>query len=116
MKIRVAFVFAAMSLIPGQMLAQANPATPNGEGDPTAVTCRSPQKLPGSRMLGPEVCKTNAVWARYAKDGMDVSADGRFDVPSEKQRSLNPRACRSISSAGTGASSGMGTNFTMLCD
>ena len=47
MKIRVAFVFAAMSLIPEQMLAQAKPAMPNGEGDPTAVTCRSPQKLPG---------------------------------------------------------------------
>ncbi len=124
MKIHIATAFLAVSLMSGQAFAQSDapPAktiyakTPTGEGDPNAISCRAPQKLTGSRMLGPEVCKLNAVWAQYAKDGMDVSADGRFDVPSEKQRSINPRACRSISSAGGGASNAMGTNFTMLCD
>lgn len=122
---QTAIVFLGLSLICGQAAAHGDappPAktiyanTPTGQGDPAAVSCRAPQKLAESRMRGPQVCKTNAVWAQYAKDGMDVSADGRFDVPSEKQRSLTPRACRSISSAGSGATSAMGTNFSMLCD
>lgn len=139
MKIRAVIAVVAVSCAAGQGHAFANifsgkparvpveapappPAktiysnTPTGQGSPNAIACRAPQKLVGSRMMGPEVCKPNAVWAQYRKDGMDVSADGLHDVPSEKHRSLNPRACRSISSAGGGASTGMTTNFTMLCD
>jgi len=69
---------------------------PTGEGDPEAVTCRKPQPQPNSRLPGPKVCKTNAVWAQYRKDGMDVSADGRLDVPSEKSRSLNASSCQMV--------------------
>ena len=53
---------------------------PSGEGDPNVITCRAPQTLPDSRLKGPEVCKTNAVWAQYRKDGMTVAADGVHDV------------------------------------
>lgn len=123
MKLHLAVMLLAVGVVSGPAQGQTEtpppkvyPRTPSGEGDPNEVACRAPQKLASSRMLGPQVCKSNAEWAQYAKDGMDVSADGKFDVPSEKQRSLNPRACRSISSAGGGASSAMGTNFTMLCD
>src|SRR4051812_32899144 len=70
--------------------AKSYSATLDGKGDPDAITCRPPQHLVSSRLLGPEVCKTNAVWAQYAKDGMEVAADGVHDVPSEKSRSLNP--------------------------
>jgi hypothetical protein len=56
-------------------------AFPTGEGDPDAVTCRPPQTESATRLRGPEVCKTNAVWARYRRDGMDVAADGVHDVP-----------------------------------
>ena len=52
--------------------AQSHASYPTGEGNPYLITCRPPQTLPGSRLLGPEVCKTNAVWAQYRKDGMDV--------------------------------------------
>ena len=49
---------------------------PSGTGDPDAVTCRAPQLLPGSRLAGPEVCKTNRVWAQLRADGRDISPDG----------------------------------------
>lgn len=69
---------------------------PTGEGDPDAVTCRMPQPQTNSRLRGPKVCKTNAVWAQYRKDGMDVSADGGLDVPSEKSRSLYASSCQMV--------------------
>ena len=54
---------------------------PTGEGDPDAITCRPPQPMANSRLNGPEVCKTNAAWAQYRRDGMDVAADGVHAVP-----------------------------------
>jgi len=33
-------------------------------------------------MFGPQVCRTNRVWAQYRKDGMDVAPDGVHDVRS----------------------------------
>ena len=105
------------------VLAQTVPAapkvyseTPTGEGDPQAITCRPPQRQPDSRLPGPEVCKTNAVWARYHKDGMDVAADGIHDVPSEKKRSINPQACHPATMGGGGTGGAMGTNFSMICE
>ena len=58
---------------------------------------------PRARLQGPAVSKTNREWARYRKDGMEVAADGRHDVPSEKWRSINPGACRpgTMGSGGT---------------
>jgi beta-lactamase regulating signal transducer with metallopeptidase domain len=50
--------------------------TPTGQGDPDAVTCRVPQLLPGSRLPGPEVCKTNRSWAQLRAEGQDISPDG----------------------------------------
>jgi beta-lactamase regulating signal transducer with metallopeptidase domain len=49
---------------------------PNGIGDPDAITCRTPQVLPGSRLPGPEVCKVNRIWAQLRAEGQDISADG----------------------------------------
>ena len=49
---------------------------PSGAGDPDAVTCRAPQLLPGSRLAGPEVCRTNSVWAQLRAQGRDISPDG----------------------------------------
>jgi len=73
--------------------AKTYAANPDGKGDPAAITCRHPQALPGKRLLGPEVCRNNADWAQFAKDGVIVSPDGTTLLPSEKQRSLNPAAC-----------------------
>lgn len=96
-------LIGAAALLP--VIAQAKETAvsfPTGEGEPLVITCRTPQKLADSRLYGPKVCKTNAEWAQYRKDGMDVSADGMRDVPAEKWRSLNTTGCRE-NPAGSGA-------------
>lgn len=87
---------------------------PDGKGDPAAITCRYPQALQGSRLMGPEVCRPNADWAQFAKQGMVVSPDGKSVVPSEKARSLNPSACGPAQMPG-GATQGNIANTGMRC-
>ena len=104
---------------PGSQTASADKSyasAPTGEGDPYLITCRPPQYLPGSRLKGSEVCKTNAVWAQYRKDGMDVAADGIHDVPSEKLRSINPPACHPATMGGSGTAAMIQANFSMVCE
>lgn len=55
--------------------------TPNGEGDPDAISCRLPQQRVDSRLPGPEICKRNRDWASLRKAGYDISSDGRSTVP-----------------------------------
>ena len=93
--------------------AASNPA---GEGEPFAITCRAPQTLPGSRLKGPEVCKTNQVWAQYRADGMVPAADGIHDVPSERWRTTNPAACRTAPVGGGGTANMINTTFSAVCD
>jgi hypothetical protein len=66
---------------------------PTGEGDPDAISCRMRQQLPGSRLLGPEICKRNSVWASLSKEGKNISADGLKILDSERNRSFNPQSC-----------------------
>jgi hypothetical protein len=66
--------------------------TPKGEGDPHTIVCRKPQALPDSRLLGPEVCKRNRVWAALYQAGKDISSDGQTILPSEKSRTVNHAA------------------------
>ncbi len=110
---RIAHILAASIALLAPALAGASP---DGAGDPNAVTCRPPQTLPGSRLLGPQVCKTNAVWAQYRKDGMDVAADGIHDVRAEKWRSLNPQVCHNATMGGSGTSNMNQANFSMICE
>jgi hypothetical protein len=104
---------ATVSVPPSKIVTSA---TPDGEGDPLAITCRKPQTLPGQRLLGPEVCKLNAVWARYKRDGMDVAADGIHDVPSERWRSVNPQPCRPATMGSGSTTTLMTTNFSAICE
>jgi len=68
---------AAVAMEPAPVLKDANVVLdPRGDGDPDTVTCRAPQALPSSRLLGPQLCKTNRVWAQLRADGKDVSPDG----------------------------------------
>ena len=92
------------------------PVNPSGEGEPFAITCRAPQTLPGSRLKGPEVCKTNQVWAQYRADGMEPAADGIHDVPSERWRTTNPAACRTAPAGGGGTANMINANFSAVCD
>ena len=66
--------------------------TPKGEGDPHTIVCRKPQALPDSRLLGPEICKRNRVWAALYQAGKDISSDGQTILPSEKSRTVNHAA------------------------
>ncbi len=66
--------------------------TPKGEGDPHTIVCRKPQQLPDSRLLGPEICKRNRVWAALYLAGKDISSDGQTILPSEKSRTVNHAA------------------------
>jgi hypothetical protein len=75
---------AAAAIIPqpAPVLKEAAIAlNPRGDGDLDAVTCRAPQALPGSRLPGPQVCKTNRAWAQLRADGKDISEDGTTIVP-----------------------------------
>ena len=111
-------VFFTCSVFPAfaQSPAKTYSNHPSGEGNPYAYTCRPPQLLPRSRLLGPEVCKTNAVWAQYRRDGMDVAADGTRDVQSERWRSVNPPACRPATMGGGGTLGAAQTNFSVICE
>jgi hypothetical protein len=58
---------------------------PNGEGNPDAVTCRKPPVLPSAyhkRSYGPEICLSNARWAKMKAGHQRISEDGRsiFDI------------------------------------
>jgi len=103
---------AAVAISPGKIYANS----PDGSGDPFAITCRPPQTLPGQRLKGPEVCKTNAVWAQYRKDGMDVAADGIHDVPSERWRTVTPQACRPATAGGSGTAAMIQANISQICE
>ena len=118
------FVPLAMLLLSVPALAEVPDATPvvktrdtpTGVGDPNAITCRAPQTLPGERLKGPEVCRTNAQWAQYRKDGMDLAADGVHFQPSEKMRTLNPQACHPATMGGGGTAAMIYENFSMICE
>ena len=100
---------AVQAQTPSQPDAKVVSAFPTGEGDPDKFTCRPPQRLPDSHLLGPEVCKRNAEWARYRRDGMDVGPDVVHDV---KLKANAANACRGTSSAGAST----GANLGIRCD
>lgn len=76
------------SVLPLLLLAAA-PAL--AQEDP--VICRPGQAQTESRLPGPKVCMPRSQWDDLKKQGLDMSADGRGTVASEKSRSLNRAAC-----------------------
>ena len=46
-------------------------------GEADAITCREPQPIPGSRLLGPQVCRTGRQWADLRARHQDIGPDGR---------------------------------------
>jgi hypothetical protein len=115
MKVLVA-TLTLLLCAPALAQAAASSGTPTGEGDPNAIICRAPQVVPGSRLLGPEVCKLNAVWAQYYKNGIDVTADGAHLAPSEKRRSINMQNCHAPLFGGGGTTNAMSTTVGIICD
>jgi beta-lactamase regulating signal transducer with metallopeptidase domain len=62
------------------LIARATVANPKGDGDPDAVTCRSPMEIMEStsrfKRRGPVVCRTNRFWAEANKHHTVVDAYG----------------------------------------
>jgi hypothetical protein len=78
--------------VPGERLPRSSDM-PTGAGDPDAISCRVPQQLPGSRLMGPEICKRNSEWAKLFKDGHSISPNGKQIVDAEKALTYNPQTC-----------------------
>jgi hypothetical protein len=88
--------------------------SPTGDGDPEAVTCRVPQQLPGSRLPGPQVCKTNRVWAELRANREEISPDGKMIVYLDdfrRQKAGEPN-CRDVFFSRAGAMSVAGPSST----
>jgi hypothetical protein len=118
MRTPVIVAILAMSCVAAQAetpITKSYARYPDGKGDPAAITCRLPQALPGQRVMGPSVCRTNADWAQFAKDGMTVSPDGLALVPGEKHRSLNPAACGPTAGSAPTTNAGMASRGGMSC-
>lgn len=77
-------------------------SNPRGEGNPDAITCRTPQLLPGSRLRGPHVCQPNKVWAQLAANHQIVLPDGKTIVATN----LKSEACGVTRLAGLAVSAG----------
>lgn len=69
------------------------PAVEKSPDDPDTTYCRPPQKQSDSRLLGPRVCMTNKEWDALHAQGLDISADGKGTVASEKFRTLHNGPC-----------------------
>lgn len=87
---------------------------PTGAGDPDSITCRVPQLLPGSRLAGPSVCKTNRVWAELHARRQDISPDGKMIVYLDdfQRRQANLPNCRDTFFARPGVISVAGPSTT----
>jgi len=113
---RLAFVSVLLLAPITAALADDSLLTPDGSGQPNLVVCRAPQPVPGSRLLGPRVCRINAVWAKYRKDGMDIAPDGIHDVATEKFRSSHPVSCRPTSPGGGSIATMAAIAVSTVCD
>ena len=84
---------ASLALPPRALKETVLALDPRGEGDPDAVTCRPPQVLPGSRLPGPEVCKTNRIWAALRAQGQQIGADGLSLIAAVQRFGGQPTIC-----------------------
>jgi beta-lactamase regulating signal transducer with metallopeptidase domain len=87
---------------------------PTGVGDPESITCRVPQLLPGSRLAGPAVCKTNRIWAELRAHRQDISPDGKMIVYLDdfQRRQAHLPNCRDAFFAHPGVTSMAGPSTT----
>jgi hypothetical protein len=76
-------------------LPSDSPAESQVTQDTSPTLCRPPPRQSDSRLLGPKVCWTQRQWDGLHAKGLDIGADGKSIVASEKYRSLNPSACGS---------------------
>jgi beta-lactamase regulating signal transducer with metallopeptidase domain len=75
------------------LIVIAAPQLP-AETQEAANICRAPQQLSGSRLLGPQVCLSQAEWDRIKERDLVLMPDGHtLDVNYEKARSIRAEGC-----------------------
>ena len=74
--------------LPPPLLDEEEEAQAKAAAAQAEIVCRPPQRMTESRTLGPRVCRPKAVWDELHRQGLDISADGRGTVQSEKYRSV----------------------------
>jgi beta-lactamase regulating signal transducer with metallopeptidase domain len=57
------------------------------------IKCRPPEALPGSRVLGPAICKPESVWAAFRAKGLDVAPDGSIYRQSDYEKANTQFVC-----------------------
>ena len=67
------------------------PSLPGDEKTDEKIYCRPPMPQTDSRLLGPKTCLPQREWDRLHAEGLDVGADGKSVVESEKYRTLQGR-------------------------
>jgi hypothetical protein len=89
-------LFTSLMLSPvasAQVTSVIVPTLPNlgddGGKDPNAIYCRPPQAQSDSRLPGPKTCRTNRTWDELHAQGLDIGADGKSVVASEKYRNMH---------------------------
>jgi hypothetical protein len=106
----------AMPVEPPEVHQTVLALNPAGDGDPDAITCRVPQLLPGSRLAGPQVCRTNRVWAALRAHRKDIAPDGKMIVYLDGFQRLGTSDCRGIFFApGAGRTSLAGPSTATYC-
>jgi hypothetical protein len=93
----VVCISGALAQTPPPVIHMTVPLPPPLVEDAPAqeMVCRRPQADTGSRLLGPRVCKTKKEWDDLHAQGLDIGADGKSVVGSEKYLSLH--ACNAMS-------------------
>jgi hypothetical protein len=64
------------------------PGLPSDDKAEEAIYCRPPLPQSDSRLPGPKTCLPQREWDRLHAEGLDVGADGKSSVASEKYRTL----------------------------
>jgi hypothetical protein len=84
-------VSGALAQTPPPVIHMTVPLPPSLVEDAPAseMVCRPPQPQTDSRLLGPRVCKPKKQWDDLHAQGLDISADGKGVVASEKYRTVN---------------------------
>jgi hypothetical protein len=91
----LALMLVAGSLLPAPALAQLQmtvkpslPSLPGEEKTDDKIFCRPPLPQSDSRLPGPETCRPQREWDQLHAQGLDIGADGKSIVASEKYRTL----------------------------
>ena len=84
-------LLAATSPAGAQLHMTVTPSLPNLPGEEQAddtIVCRAPLPQSDSRLLGPQTCRPQREWDQLHTQGLDIGADGKSIVASEKYRTV----------------------------